>query len=72
MKKRILAISEAVVGCGAEKFVLDQMKYFDESSFGLPIIASDISTTASIIDNNTNGILYNMKISKQLLWQFVN
>lgn len=28
-------------------------------SFGLPVIASDIPTTASIIDNNTNGILYN-------------
>lgn len=30
-------------------------------SFGLPVIASSIPTTASIIDNNTNGILYNIE-----------
>ncbi len=35
-------------------------------SFGLPVIASDIPTTASIIDNNTNGILYNTEDSESL------
>jgi len=39
MKKRILVIIKAAVGGGAEKLVLDQMKYYDKDLFDLHVVA---------------------------------